>query len=245
MITPTPEAAGPPPAPSAAGCPNDRIGLALRTVTTLGTVAIAVMAAVVSYRHIHDVVRAYGESPTAAVLVPLCVDGLVLVCSLTLLADQRDGRPRSTLATTGLALGALASLAANIAHAEPTAIGRLVAAWPSIAFAISHELLLDRMLPSTGTAPKDESRAQSGPIGAEARANQPPRRSSPRPGSKRAQLAAAVAGLDPADPRTTYQLARDLAPALGLHEGTARRYIASYRTQSGVGRGARPSGATG
>ncbi|MBL7498268.1 DUF2637 domain-containing protein [Frankia sp. CNm7] len=56
----------------------------------------------------------------------------------------------------------------------------------------------------------------------------PPRRA--RFVSKRARLAALLATLDPDDPRTDYALARDLAPMLKLHEGTARRYIAELRT---------------
>ncbi|MDT3446429.1 DUF2637 domain-containing protein [Pseudofrankia sp. BMG5.37] len=47
--------------------------------------------------------------------------------------------------------------------------------------------------------------------------------------SKKAQLAALLTALPPDDPRTPYALARDLAPALDLHEGTARRYIAELR----------------
>jgi hypothetical protein len=207
-------------------------------VTALGTAAIAVIAAVVSYQHVHDVVRAHGESPLAAALIPLSVDGLILVSSLTLLADRRASRPRSALATTGLALGAIASLAANVAHAQPSVIGRLAAAWSPLALAISQELLLRRIDPAdaSGTsglgtgadrdATLERTRSEVTPAaGTTGRDGT----GMPRPGSKRAQLVAKVARLDPGDTRSDYQLASDLAPTIGLHEGTARRYLAELR----------------
>jgi len=51
------------------------------------------------------------------------------------------------------------------------------------------------------------------------------------PVSKKAQLAALLATIPADDPRTTYALARDLAPAIHLHTGTARRYLADLRPQ--------------
>jgi Protein of unknown function (DUF2637) len=107
----------------------DRLTQVLRAVSAAGLLTIAAIAAIVSYTHIHDVVLAHGETPTAAALIPLSVDGLILVASTTTLADRRAGRPRSHLATAALTLGAGASLAANIAHAQPTLTGRAVAAW--------------------------------------------------------------------------------------------------------------------
>lgn len=41
-----------------------------------------------------------------------------------------------------LAAGSVASLAANVAVAEPTSTGRVIAAWPSFALIASYELLM-------------------------------------------------------------------------------------------------------
>jgi hypothetical protein len=41
-----------------------------------------------------------------------------------------------------LAVGSVASLAANVAVAEPTATGRVIAAWPSFALIAYYELLM-------------------------------------------------------------------------------------------------------
>ncbi|MDT3443556.1 hypothetical protein [Pseudofrankia sp. BMG5.37] len=54
-----------------------------------------------------------------------------------------------------------------------------------------------------------------------------------RRGSKRARLATILLrDVAPDDPRTDYALARDLAPAINLHAGTARRYLSEWRRQA-------------
>jgi branched-subunit amino acid ABC-type transport system permease component len=208
----------------------DRLTQVLRAVSAAGLLTIAAIAAIVSYTHIHDVVLAHGETPTAAALIPLSVDGLILVASTTTLADRRAGRPRSHLATAALTLGAGASLAANIAHAQPTLTGRAVAAWSPIALALGHELLLRHLhtnQPQTSARNgTDRPRLHLVPVIGNTNAA-----SQGRP-SKKAQLAALVAELGSDDPRTTYQLARDLAPRIDLHEGTARRYLADLKPGS-------------
>jgi len=56
-----------------------------------------------------------------------------------------------------------------------------------------------------------------------------------RRGRKRARLAAALLrDVAPDDPRTDYALARDLAPRINLHAGTARRYLSEWRRQAAV-----------
>jgi hypothetical protein len=57
----------------------------------------------------------------------------------------------------------------------------------------------------------------------------PARTTRRRPGTKRARLCAMLATLAADDPRSTYALAKVFAPLVGLHEGTARRYIAEER----------------
>ena len=76
---------------------------------------------------------AHGESWWTAALVPLSVDGMIVASSMTLLADSRSGRAGGVLPWVLLATGSTASLAANVAVAEPTVYGRVIAAWPSFA----------------------------------------------------------------------------------------------------------------
>ena len=53
----------------------------IRITTALAVVAVAVVAAVISYQHAYDLVRLHGESGVTARLVPFTVDGLISVCS--------------------------------------------------------------------------------------------------------------------------------------------------------------------
>lgn len=82
-------------------------------------------------------VALHGQPGWVAALTPLSVDGMILAASATLLADSRSGRKGGAL----LIAGSVASLAANVAVAEPTLIGRVIAAWPSFALTASYELL--------------------------------------------------------------------------------------------------------
>jgi len=66
---------------------------------------------------------------------------MILAASTTLLADSRSGRRGGVLPWASLVAGSVASLAANVAVAEPSLIGRVIAAWPSFALTASFELL--------------------------------------------------------------------------------------------------------
>jgi hypothetical protein len=114
---------------------------AVRRVTTAAVSLVALVAAAASYSHMRQLAEAAGEGDMAAVL-PLSVDGLVVAASMSLLSAKRAGQRAGALPWLALAAGLGASLAANVAAAQPTVVGRLVAAWPPAAFALSFELLL-------------------------------------------------------------------------------------------------------
>jgi hypothetical protein len=52
----------------------------------VGTGTVALVAAVTSYRHMSALLAAYGEDQLTAIIQPACVDGLMVVASLALLA---------------------------------------------------------------------------------------------------------------------------------------------------------------
>jgi len=118
-------------------------GWATRVVTVGAVLLVAAVAAVVSYAHMQEVAERAGED-WRAWLLPLSVDGLVVAASMGLLTRRRAGLPGGRLAWCALLGGVGASLAANIAAAEPTATARVVAAWPALAFAVASELLLQQ-----------------------------------------------------------------------------------------------------
>jgi hypothetical protein len=57
---------------------------ALAALRVVATAAIAGIAAWVSYWHMQDVAARYGETQTSAYLLPVSVDGLIVVASVSL-----------------------------------------------------------------------------------------------------------------------------------------------------------------
>lgn len=111
--------------------------------TTTGSVALlALIAGTVSYLHMHTLVELQGQPGWVAALTPLSVDGMIVAASTTLLADSRAAERGGVLPWTLLVVGSAASLAANVAVAQPTAAGRVIAAWPSFALIGAYELLM-------------------------------------------------------------------------------------------------------
>ncbi|WP_328708853.1 DUF2637 domain-containing protein [Microbispora hainanensis] len=98
----------------------------------------------------HELCLRHGEDRLAAVLTPLAVDGLIVVASMSILLANRSGSRGGLLAWSLLVVGSLASLGANVAVAEPSLIGRIIAAWPSLALIGSYELLMSQIRRSAG-----------------------------------------------------------------------------------------------
>jgi hypothetical protein len=60
----------------------------IRITTALAVVAVAVVAAVISYQHAFELVRSHGESGVTARLVPFTVDGLIWAASMVVLVGS-------------------------------------------------------------------------------------------------------------------------------------------------------------
>lgn|SRR6266545_1760941 len=139
-----------------------------RRTTTASVLLLAGIAAVVSYSHMHALALQHGEGAWASALIPLSCDGMIIASSMALLSESRLGGRGGVLPWALLIIGALASLSANIAVAEPTVIGRVIAAWPSFALTCSYELLMrqirrssaTRALPGKGPRPAELARPQ-------------------------------------------------------------------------------------
>jgi hypothetical protein len=121
----------------------------------------------VSYWHAYEVVRAHGESGVTARLEPATIDGLVYASSMVVLYAARHQLAVPALARWLLAMGILATLAANVAHGWPNGpIGAAVAAWPAASLVGSYELLLWLVrTAATGAAAREPAADQeSGPV---------------------------------------------------------------------------------
>jgi hypothetical protein len=118
----------------------------------LSACPLALIAGTVSYLHMHALVARHSQPGWVAALTPFSVDGMIVAASTTLVADSRTGRRGGVLPRALLVAGSTASLAANVAVAEPTLIGRVIAAWPSFALTASYEMLTRQVRQSSARA---------------------------------------------------------------------------------------------
>ena len=116
---------------------------AIRVSATVAVLGVAGIAAYISYWHAYEVISAHGESGVTARLEPATIDGLVYCSSMVVLYAARHRLRVPALARWLLALGIVATLAANLAHGwSHGPIGATVAAWPAASLVGSYELLL-------------------------------------------------------------------------------------------------------
>ena len=146
-----------PPVPLTSG-----IDRAIRLSTTAAVLAVAGIAAYVSYCHAYAVVRAHGETGITARLEPATIDGLVYASSMVVLYVARHRVPVPSLARWLLGLGIAATLTANMAQGwSHGLVGAVVAAWPAVSLVGSYELLV-WLIRTSGTA---EHRSPAGYLG--------------------------------------------------------------------------------
>ena len=149
-----PPAGDDPPAPQASG-----IDRAIRLSTAAAVLAVAGIAAYVSYWHAYAVVRAHGETGITARLEPATIDGLVYASSMVVLYAARHRVPVPSLARWLLALGIAATLTANMAQGwSHGPVGAVVAAWPAVSLVGSYELLV-WLIRTSGAADRGPSAA--------------------------------------------------------------------------------------
>jgi Protein of unknown function (DUF2637) len=105
---------------------------AIRPSTAAAVLAVAGIAAYVSYWHAYAVVRAHGETGITARLEPTTIDGLVYASSMVVLYAARHRVPVPSLARWLLGPGIAATLTANMAQGwSHGPVAAVVAAWPT------------------------------------------------------------------------------------------------------------------
>jgi hypothetical protein len=65
----------------------------IRITTALAVVAVAVVAAIISYQHAYELVPSHGDSGVTARLLPFTVDGLIWAASMVVLDASRRNLP--------------------------------------------------------------------------------------------------------------------------------------------------------
>jgi Protein of unknown function (DUF2637) len=132
-----------------------------RILTGIAVLAVAVVAGIVSFTHIETLALGHGYTLGTARLLPVSVDGLIVASSLACLTEARSRGEASRLSRAGLALGIVATLAANVAAgAQFGIVGAVVNAWPAIAFIVASEILL-RTIRATRDIPRDRVAAET------------------------------------------------------------------------------------
>ena len=128
----------------------------IKVTTALAVVAVALVAAVISYQHAFELVHSHGESGVTARLLPFTVDGLIWAASMVVLDASRRGQPVPRLAAWSLGTGIVATVGANLAHGVGHGpVGTLVSAWPALALVGSFEMLMMLIRTGRGTRARD------------------------------------------------------------------------------------------
>jgi hypothetical protein len=123
-----------------------------RVARNVSTAAVATIAAWSSWSHMVHVALKFGERPEVAYVLPISVDGMLIVASTAMVEDKRSGRSVRWSARIAFAAGVATSVAANIAAAQPTVGARIVAAWPAVAMLLVVEMLSRGRTPIDPTA---------------------------------------------------------------------------------------------
>lgn len=141
--------------------------------TTIAAVGVvAAVGAILSYWHMHELAERVGEG-WQSWLLPLAVDGLVVAASMTMVSRRHAGKSPGVLAWVSMVAGIAASLAANVAAASPSAIGRIIAAWPPVALLLAYELLMGQIRAKAQRRAVDLAAATASPLPVDCRPDEP------------------------------------------------------------------------
>lgn len=173
----------------------------LRLARTTSAATVAGVAAVASYSHMRDLAGDHGQSALLANLLPISVDGMLVVASAVMADDRASGRPARLSARVSFVVGVAASIVANVLAAQPDLVARVISAWPALAL-----LLVVEMLAGKATGRPDETPDET-----------PPSSSGGRPSTAARVLAARAADPDASIPA--------IAQQAGVSARTARRHL--------------------
>ena len=116
---------------------------AVRWTAAAALVAVALVAAYVSYWHAVEVVTHHAEPGIIGHLYPVLIDGIIVAASMVLLDAARHSETAPQLAWWMLGSGILVTLAANVAYgARGGWESALWAAWPAAAFVGCYETMM-------------------------------------------------------------------------------------------------------
>jgi Ca2+/Na+ antiporter len=118
-----------------------RAGLGTRVAARGAAAVVAIVAGAASFEHIASVAIGVGERAWVGYSLPFAIDGLIVVGVAALLEDQRQDRHGRLSARLAVLVGVTATLAANVASAQPSWTARLVALAAPVSFLLAVEVL--------------------------------------------------------------------------------------------------------
>lgn len=114
----------------------------LATITKYAAVgAVAGIAAFASYSHMRELALQHGQAEIIAALLPVSVDGMLIVASFAMREDRQAGLKVRAWAWVAFVLGVGASVIANVLAAADDITSRVISAWPAIALLLVIEVL--------------------------------------------------------------------------------------------------------
>lgn len=140
--------------------------VAARLVDDGPLTVLAVIAAAGSFTHIRDLAARAGQHGWMSWAIAVCIDLTCVMAARERHRDQQTGRRRRgwiswpALVLTG---GVVLSLAANLAQAQPTVWGYIIAGVPAAAFLCAVSMLERRTTRPAATNPADD-RAATTPV---------------------------------------------------------------------------------
>lgn len=130
-----------------------------RTIAGVGAAPLVGVAGYASYFHIVELSVRYGQSQSIAHMMPIAIDGLMIVAAVAVIADRAARLPKLTFA-----IGALMTLCANVLSVhQPNPIAYVIAGTPAVALLLSAELLLRLCLPTVHRRRKPATKRATAP----------------------------------------------------------------------------------
>lgn len=113
----------------------------LTRIKHAATATVAAIAAYASYSHMRELAIEHGQDVIVASLLPVSVDGMLLVATLAMREDRLNGVRRRPWAWIAFAAGVAASIVANVLAAADDITSRVISAWPAVALLLVVEIL--------------------------------------------------------------------------------------------------------
>ncbi|MFG2057845.1 DUF2637 domain-containing protein [Micromonospora sp. NPDC048930] len=120
--------------------------------------AVGIMAGAAAFTHVHDLTVAHGQPDWIGWANAVAVELMAIYLGLEIRARRRVGRPVGMVGVLLVAF-ALLSLAAQVAEAEPSVWGWIVAAVPSLAFLALVKVVLSSVPAAPPAAEPDQPQA--------------------------------------------------------------------------------------